>query len=398
MHGVVDELMNNTNYLNTMKRNFEESRIRRTRLMFNRHGWYDWDGNESNIPILESLPRNDIDPVFMPNVKEVQKWSTSSKKFHKKCSTQNLPRIKMKYIRRLYNTTTTTTTTTTIENDQNENDQNENEQNWEEDLKEIIVTPPIKPFSKFLSVKAIVFFSWWQGFFIQISVSTGYITHTAFYTKDNVARALQNWLVCIEMLMFAICHKYAFSYKEFVDVRDVSARNVLSALFDSTVPVDFIIDMRTFAHTFESLPSTDVVDGSQNSEDDDYDENGVMMGGGDGSSSISSSSSSMNISMEEDRLIRFERQLERTDMGVGSVRSKSSSSTRRSVKKEKVKEIEKSSSSEEQEKEEEEEKEDWATEATEGEEFDLGSLNNGFEFRRNSAFDIEIQTDHENAL
>ena len=64
---------------------------------------------------------------------------------------------------------------------------------------------PIKPFSKFLSVKAIVFFSWWQGFFIQTAVSTGYITHTAFYTKDNVARALQNWLVCIEMLLFAIC-------------------------------------------------------------------------------------------------------------------------------------------------------------------------------------------------
>ena len=65
-------------------------------------------------------------------------------------------------------------------------------------------------------MKLIVFFSWWQGFFIQTAVSTGYITHTAFYTKDNVARALQNWLVCIEMLLFAICHKYAFSYKEFV--------------------------------------------------------------------------------------------------------------------------------------------------------------------------------------
>ena len=39
MHGVVDEMMDNTNYLDTMHRNFEESRIRRTRKMFERHGW-----------------------------------------------------------------------------------------------------------------------------------------------------------------------------------------------------------------------------------------------------------------------------------------------------------------------------------------------------------------------
>ena len=129
---------------------------------------------------------------------------------------------------------------------------------------------PIKPFSKFLSVKAIVFFSWWQGFFIQLAVSFGYITHTAFYTKDNVARALQNWLVCIEMLIFAIAHKYAFSYKEYVDVRDRNARNFLTALFDSTVPVDFIMDMQSFAHTFDRLPTTDVVDGSSHSSDEEY--------------------------------------------------------------------------------------------------------------------------------
>ena len=178
---------------------------------------------------------------------------------------------------------------------------------------------PIKPFSKFLSVKAIVFFSWWQGFFIQIAVSTGYITHTAFYTKDNVARALQNWLVCIEMLMFAICHKYAFSYKEFVDVRDRSARNFLTALFDSTVPVDFIMDMRTFAHTFDPIPSTEVVDGSQHDSDEEgADEEERMSWSPDKKGSRG---------IEEDRLERLERQLERADMGVG-VRRESDRSAR----------------------------------------------------------------------
>ena len=59
LHGVVDELVDNTNYLHTMQRNFNESRIRRTRLMFANHGWYNWDGNERNLPALETLPRWD---------------------------------------------------------------------------------------------------------------------------------------------------------------------------------------------------------------------------------------------------------------------------------------------------------------------------------------------------
>ena len=74
-----------------------------------------------------------------------------------------------------------------------------------------------------------------------------------FYTKENVATALQNWLICLEMLAFAIAHKYAFSYKEYVDVRDPTARNFLTALFDSSVPVDFLVDMKTFTHKFESV-------------------------------------------------------------------------------------------------------------------------------------------------
>jgi hypothetical protein len=138
---------------------------------------------------------------------------------------------------------------------------------------------PIKPFSKFLSVKAIVFFSWWQGFAIQIAVSTGYITHTAFYTRENVATALQNWLICLEMLAFAIAHKYAFSYKEYVDVRDPTAKNFMVALFDSSVPVDFIVDMKTFTHKFESVPGEERL--SQKVADGEAD-GGAAGGAGDG--------------------------------------------------------------------------------------------------------------------
>ena len=51
-----------------------------------------------------------------------------------------------------------------------------------------------------------------------------------------------------------------------MDVRDPTAKNFMVALFDSSVPVDFIVDMKTFTHKFESLPgeerlSQKVVDG-----------------------------------------------------------------------------------------------------------------------------------------
>ena len=114
---------------------------------------------------------------------------------------------------------------------------------------------PIKPFSKFLSVKAIVFFLGGKDLLSDCCLSRLHYTYCLLH-KGNVATALQNWLICLEMLVFAIAHKYAFSYKEYVDVRDPTAKNFLTALFDSTVPVDFIVDMQTFKHTFQPIPCT----------------------------------------------------------------------------------------------------------------------------------------------
>ena len=70
----------------------------------------------------------------MPSAEEVKKWSTTpTKKFRKKCSTPNLPRIKMKYVRRLYNTTTGTSQASTSETEKDWDDEKE---------KERIVIPP----------------------------------------------------------------------------------------------------------------------------------------------------------------------------------------------------------------------------------------------------------------
>ena len=53
-----------------------------------------------------------IDPVFMPNPIEVQKFSISNKAFHTQCSTKGLPRMNVTYIPQLYSTIINSTSTT----------------------------------------------------------------------------------------------------------------------------------------------------------------------------------------------------------------------------------------------------------------------------------------------
>jgi hypothetical protein len=84
---------------------------------------------------------------------------------------------------------------------------------------------PFRPVPKFLCVKLIIFASYWQGFFLSILVWLGAIPdQVEGYTPDNLAAAIQDFLICIEMPAFAIAHWYAFSWHDFADNRIASAR------------------------------------------------------------------------------------------------------------------------------------------------------------------------------
>ncbi|KAI0691486.1 organic solute transporter Ostalpha-domain-containing protein [Cytidiella melzeri] len=77
---------------------------------------------------------------------------------------------------------------------------------------------PFRPMPKFLCVKGILFFSFWQSIFIAILVAAGVITKLGPYTdNEHISLALTDALVCIEMPFFAIAHQYAFSTNDFVD-------------------------------------------------------------------------------------------------------------------------------------------------------------------------------------
>ncbi|CAG9563279.1 unnamed protein product [Danaus chrysippus] len=79
---------------------------------------------------------------------------------------------------------------------------------------------PMKPIGKFLCIKAVVFFSFFQGVIINILVYCGVIS-TIFDISDNdkikiISSKLQDFLICIEMFLAAIAHHYSFSYKPYI--------------------------------------------------------------------------------------------------------------------------------------------------------------------------------------
>lgn len=71
---------------------------------------------------------------------------------------------------------------------------------------------------KFLCVKGILFFSFWQAIGISLLVAAGAIKRLGPYTdSEHISLGLTDCLICIEMPFFAWAHLYAFSFKDFVD-------------------------------------------------------------------------------------------------------------------------------------------------------------------------------------
>jgi len=77
-----------------------------------------------------------------------------------------------------------------------------------------------KPIGKFLCIKGVIFFTWWQSVLIAILKTVGIISEVGSWEAKDVAQGLQDYLVCIEMFLFAIAHSFTYTYKEYVFVYD----------------------------------------------------------------------------------------------------------------------------------------------------------------------------------
>jgi len=72
------------------------------------------------------------------------------------------------------------------------------------------------PLGKFLCVKGVVFFTWWQGVLIFYLKAHGVIEDVGSWTGDEVANGLIDYCICVEMVGFAIAHSFTFTYKEYL--------------------------------------------------------------------------------------------------------------------------------------------------------------------------------------
>ncbi|XP_044460920.1 transmembrane protein 184C-like [Mangifera indica] len=70
---------------------------------------------------------------------------------------------------------------------------------------------PHKPLAKFMCIKGIVFFCFWQGVVLEILAAMGIIrSHHFWLDVEHIEEAIQNVLVCLEMVVFAISQQYAY--------------------------------------------------------------------------------------------------------------------------------------------------------------------------------------------
>jgi hypothetical protein len=90
---------------------------------------------------------------------------------------------------------------------------------------------PIRPVGKFLSVKALVFFTWWQSVIIAILYGLDMIPHYQVtgtdgtddsvgaqdqeWSPEDVAKGIQDYLICMEMFVAAVVHTFIFPHSEY---------------------------------------------------------------------------------------------------------------------------------------------------------------------------------------
>jgi len=96
-----------------------------------------------------------------------------------------------------------------------------------------------RPFPKFLCIKGVVFMTFWQG--LALSVLAEFTDVSGEGDRDEWAKSAQNFLICLEMLLFSIAHFYCFPTDEWQD--DYRLKHSNSKFGDSLALRDFASDL-----------------------------------------------------------------------------------------------------------------------------------------------------------
>jgi len=103
-----------------------------------------------------------------------------------------------------------------------------------------------RPFAKFLCIKGVVFMTFWQGSALKILAETTDVGGEGD-SADIWSEQIQNFLICMEMLLFSIAHFYCFPVEEWQPGYKVNFRK---AKFGETMALnDFFTDLKIIMTT-----------------------------------------------------------------------------------------------------------------------------------------------------
>lgn len=95
------------------------------------------------------------------------------------------------------------------------------------------------PLAKFLTIKGIVFFTFYQGFLFSILEKHGVIRGSHYWTSTNVSEGLQALCTTFEMVFFSIVMLWSFSVTPYRKL-DSSPTQIIPSLLDSQNYGDFV--------------------------------------------------------------------------------------------------------------------------------------------------------------
>ncbi|TYJ53631.1 hypothetical protein B9479_005718 [Cryptococcus floricola] len=123
-----------------------------------------------------------------------------------------------------------------------------------------------KPLNKFLAIKLIVFFTFYQSFLFSILQSHGVIKATAMWTATNVSDGLSALCTCVEMVFFSVYMGWAYNWTDYTDPsknphqRETNFRTYLQAIWDTVNLSDFGVEVyracRFFVNYARGKPGT----------------------------------------------------------------------------------------------------------------------------------------------
>eukprot|EP01100_Stratorugosa_tubuloviscum_P009041 TRINITY_DN378_c2_g1_i2.p1 TRINITY_DN378_c2_g1~~TRINITY_DN378_c2_g1_i2.p1 ORF type:complete len:362 (-),score=90.66 TRINITY_DN378_c2_g1_i2:193-1278(-) len=106
---------------------------------------------------------------------------------------------------------------------------------------------PFKPVPKFLCVKTIVFFCFWQGVLLDLLVKFNLLKPEGEFTVQIVASSVQDFLICVEMFILSILHNFVFAvipsneYSQFKNLQSLCDLEDFRALCNEEVKVNPIL-------------------------------------------------------------------------------------------------------------------------------------------------------------